>query len=113
LKEREKKRRRTGLQRKKRRLSYPWGHLLSALLMLYIVGLTEDIVSSVFNSRGFIVPVRALVAGLVVYMNPDFWRRRDQHPRCDTGDRTCLAARLLAGGREKNTAVKMPIRQGL
>jgi hypothetical protein len=96
------------LSRKIRRLSYPWSHLLSALLMLYIVGLAEDIVSSVLNPRGFVIPVGSLIAGLVVYMHPNFRRRRDQHPRCDTGDGTCLTMRLLAVGGEKIIRIKMP-----
>lgn len=64
--------------------------------MFCVVGLTEDIVSPVLNPRGLIVPVRALVAGLVVYMHPNFWRRRDQYSRRDTGDRTWRESGTLA-----------------
>lgn len=76
--------------------------------MLDIVGLAEDIVSSVLNPCGSIVPVRALVARLVVYMHPDLWRRRDQYPRRDTGDRTWLESRLSAAAMEMTSWYKMP-----
>lgn len=63
--------------------------------MLHVIGLAEDVVSPVFDPRGLVVPVRALVTGLVIYMHPNFWRRRDQHPRRDTGDRTWRATSVL------------------
>jgi hypothetical protein len=63
--------------------------------MFRVIGLAEDIVSPILNPRGSVVPVRALVIGLVIYMHPNFWRRRDQHPRRDTGDRTWRATSVL------------------
>ena len=53
--------------------------------MLFIVCLTEDIVPPVFDSDGIVVPIGALIEGLVVYVDPDFGGRRNQdlrrHPR--------------------------------
>lgn len=63
--------------------------------MFRVIGLAEDVVSPILNPRGSVVPVRALIIGLVIYMHPNFWRRRDQHPRRDTGDRTWRATSVL------------------
>lgn len=70
--------------------------------MFGVVSLAKDIVSPVLNARGLIVPVGALIARLVVDMHPNFWRRRDQHPRRDTSDgawprlSTLAMSRLMA-----------------
>lgn len=39
--------------------------------MLWVIGLTEDIVPAIFNSSGIVVPVRALVARGVIGVSPD------------------------------------------
>lgn len=77
-----------------RQLSYPWSHLLPPLLVFRVIRLTEDIVPLVLDSCGVVVPIGALVAGLVVYVHPNFRTGRDQDLRRDTGDRTCLASVL-------------------
>lgn len=64
--------------------------------MLCIICLTEDIVLAILDSYGVIVPIRALIARLVVYMHPNIGRRCDQHPRSDTGNRTFFESNILA-----------------
>ena len=64
--------------------------------MFRVIRLTEDIIPPVLDSCGFVVPIGAFVARLVVYVHPNFGRRRDQHLRRDTGDRTWLKSEMLA-----------------
>jgi hypothetical protein len=76
----------------------PRSHLLPPSLVFRVIRLTEDIVPPVLNSRGFVVPIGAFVARLIVYVHPNFGRGRDQHSRRDTCDRTWFESRLLAVG---------------
>jgi hypothetical protein len=46
--------------------------------MLVVVGLTKDVVFSIFDTTSVIVPVRPFVAGLVVDMHPDLGGRSDE-----------------------------------
>ena len=57
--------------------------------MLRVVGLAKDIVAAVLDARGVVVPVGALVAGLVVDVHPDLGGRGDEHGRGDAGDGAC------------------------
>ena len=54
--------------------------------MLRVIRLAEDIVFPVFNTRGIVVPIGALVARLVVDVHPNLRRRGDEHSRGDSGD---------------------------
>lgn len=60
------------------KVTYSRGHLLSSLVMLVIVGLAKDVVFSILDTTGIVIPVRPFVAGLVVDMHPDLRRRRDE-----------------------------------
>lgn len=54
--------------------TYARGHLLPPLFMLLVVRLAEDIVLAILNASSVVVPVRALVARLVVDVDPDVGR---------------------------------------
>jgi hypothetical protein len=63
-------------------LTYPRGHLLSSLLMLLVICLAKDIVPPIFDAACIIVPVGALISGIVIDMDPEVGRRRNQDVRC-------------------------------
>jgi hypothetical protein len=63
-------------------LTYPWGHLFPSLLVLLVICLAKDIVPPIFDAARIIVPVGALISGLVVDMDPNVGRGRNQDVRC-------------------------------
>lgn len=60
-------------------MPYASNHLLPPDLMQLIVGLGEDVVTSMLNACGMIVPVRALVAWVPVDVRPEIGRGGNQN----------------------------------
>lgn len=46
--------------------------------MLFVVCLRKDIVSSILNATGCIIPLGTLIAGLIIHMNPHIGIRSNQ-----------------------------------
>lgn len=59
-------------------MTYPWSHLLPSRLMLLVVCLRKDIVPSILNTAGRIIPFGTLIAGLIIDMNPHIGIRSNQ-----------------------------------
>lgn len=75
---------------KKDRATYPWRHLLPPQVVLGHVRLRKDIVPPVLDAAGVVVPVRALIPGLVVDVSPDVGRRRHEHVGSHPCDGACF-----------------------
>ena len=80
--------------------TYAWCHLLPTLGMLLVVCLREDVVASVFDTGSMIVPIRSLVARVIVHMRPYFRRRCNKHTRGNSGNRPWVeyVISLITGG---------------
>jgi hypothetical protein len=74
--------------------------------MFRVICLAKDIVSPVLDPHGSIVPIRALIARLVVYVHPHFGGGCDQYSRGDTGDRAWLESTEIVSYSRRGTQTR-------